>query len=396
MITFNGNSGGSGLVMRGPTTSDADFALSSTARVSSTGGSSSTHTTFDSVFLDAISATVLTEADVNAVEAVPGTFANGVTYTSLDPSIATVNANGQITRVSNGMARILVSTPLLKRIISAGVSLVPSASSTTFQNFVAGSLGRHAADAIDSRIAGKGAEAKFLYSSRDTAAGTYVLNASAWCAGVDTSMFSANGSSTLITPRHVYTAKHYVFGNPLHFVNQTTGEVVTRTIVSQADIGPHDSSSDGYVTDIKIARLNADVPAGIAIASILPSGSLVSKLKGMINGVPCLGFNQFRQAGIYELRSATTSGNGFMTFVRPPAAARAAFCPGVIDLDSGSPVFVIINGVAVLLTSWTFKGPSGGAGVDIRQQSTAINAAITTLGGGGSLSVVDLSSFTSF
>jgi hypothetical protein len=65
-----------------------------------------------------------------------------------------------------------------------------------------------------------------------------------------------------------------------------------------------------------------------------------------------------------------------------------------VNGDSGNPCFLIIDGVPVLVTTWTYGG--AGAGPRIHALHNEINAVMTTLGGGHQLTDVDLSDFTDF
>ncbi len=62
------------------------------------------------------------EADISCTAIDTGALARGVTYESLDPTIATVNQSGNVKYVSDGTARIRVSTPYFAEIATVSVS----------------------------------------------------------------------------------------------------------------------------------------------------------------------------------------------------------------------------------------------------------------------------------
>jgi hypothetical protein len=53
-----------------------------------------------------------------------------------------------------------------------------------------------------------------------------------------------------------------------------------------------------------------------------------------------------------------------------------------------------VNGQLVVLTCWTFGG--GGSGTSVVDQRAAVDALMTSLGGGYTTTAVDLSGFTSY
>lgn len=248
-----------------------------------------------------------------------------------------------------------------------------------------GSLAQHVAAAIDSRIDGKTLTNQPIFSNL----GTYTLNPARWCLDIDLTGVEANANGTLITPRHVYGVEHYGVGGSVRFVKQD-GTVVVRTVISTVNIGPP-NASDGNATDIQIGRLDSDVPAGITPVKVMPAGSLTTKLPNYGFGVPVLVLNGARDACVAEFKSFSPP--TWINYNKSIDSQRALFFKDAVVGDSGSPVFFIINGAPVLLTSWSDAAAGSGQGVDLSAYIDDINAAITSLGGGGALSTVDLSGF---
>jgi hypothetical protein len=373
------------VTVRGPRLADFDFDLSSSVLEDTISpGTLTSSTVKDANISTSTTATVDRYGTVEA-QFVTSFDVTQATFTNLDPSIGTLGSDNVVRRVADGTARILVRTPLLTRRVDVPVVRIGT-TTVTLTDFVSGSLARNVSDAIDSRVAGKSQSAWEMFTTRDTSAGVYVRNASAWCADLDTTCIAANTRATLITPRHIYGVEHLPPGSTIDFV--TAGNVrVTRTVIDSTMIGPA-NASDSYATDIWIGRLDSDVPNTITPAKVLPTG-VSTWMPGLTYGVPALATNQFKQAMVHEWYSRTL---GFCYFRRPILENRKTFHTPVVGFDSGSPIFLIVNGVAVLLTGWTRTY----SGVDIRLQLAAINAAITSLGGGGSLATADLSGFPTY
>lgn len=379
-MILKGN-GNPGPTVRGPTVADADFSLAHVQRdtLISTGGSTS-RTDRDSEYTDDTPATVDRVSDLTATETVPGTFATPPTFTSLDPSIATVDEHGRVARVTDGTARVIVSTRLVKRRADISVARIVGTITTTFDNFVAGSLARHCTDAVDSRIAGKSAAtAKSIHNGT-----TY--NALRWTADIDLACLTREiPRGTLVSPRHIVGAEHYQPGASVTFL-AADGTIVARTVTSRQNVGLA-NAVDNYATDVVVCLLDSDVPASIGFAKVLPS-AYADHLPGITNGIPGLCLDQDEQALVGDLfaLSATRA-----TFRPPTDAQRLAFYEPKISGDSGNPALLLINGEPVIVTTWTFGG--AGSGPNYAAIAAQINAAMTTLGGGYQLTEANLTGF---
>ncbi len=342
--------------------------------------------------------TVDHEATLQAAEAVPGTFTPYLNFESLDPSIATVDAVGNVTRVSNGTARILAKTRLVKRRVDVAVSRQTGQTTITLNNYVSGSLARECSDEIDSRLSGKTPSvAKPIFSTANHSAASYVRNTGCWAADVNlTSVSPWNSSSgavfgvTAISPRHILIQRHvagyFPNGTSIRFV--TVGNVVvTRTLSSQSPL-----ASEGYAYDLVIGKLDSDLPGTITPAKVLPA-SLADYLPSIAAAfpIPALAIDAEEKALVTDLYSL---GGSFVSFQPPSNATRLGFFESLISGDSGNPCFLIINGEAVLITTWTYGG--AGAGPRIHALHSEINAALTSLGGGYQLTDCSLSGFTDF
>ncbi len=372
----------SGPGMRGPTSTDANFTLASIARDVVTSGSSvGSSTTLDRTSTTYTSATVQHQFDLALNELVVNSLA-GVQYTSLNTGVATISSSGAITRISDGVTGILVSTPWLTKRIDLTLSTEGGLTSVVGNSWATGSLAKYASDAVDTRIAGKTPLVALpLFNGN-------LWNAGCWVADVDLTSI-ALGRGTLISPRHILMATHYAIYSGTITFKQPDGTNITRTLTSTT------GSAGG---DLTVGVLDSDVPAGISFARIMPSG-WASKLPNVRVGIPVIALNQFQKAYVMDLYNLslldpTTLGH-LVSMTQPSDTTRKSFYSNLIAGDSGHPVFMIINGLAVLLNVWHYGG-LGGSGDDLSYYISGLNSAMASLGGGYTVTTADLSSFTNF
>lgn len=400
MGTFNGNSGGAA-TLKSWTDSDFNFTFSSvsTPRITSQGGSSIV-TISDHTVTRTTGTSYNNDQQINVSVYIPSPFATQLVFSSSNTGVATVDQSGKVSQVSDGAVTIQIGTNLLSRGAAFNLVAVTGATVDTFLAYSSGTLGLNASTAVDSRIAGLTASntTKNLWSTRDDSTPIYVWNTQFWGYGVDLTCVSPWNSSgantkagTLISPRHIQMAKHFPVPNAstIRFVKQD-GTVVVRTVMAQATVG---------TTDISIAILDSDVPAGISFCPILPANGASAYLPTLAGSVtvPVLALNQSKRGIVLDWIAAGDTA----IFQFPVNAQRLTFAESVITGDSGSPVFAIINGVLVLLTCWDFGG-NGGSGPWPSNFISSVNAVMHSLSVGQGaasdyqLTTVDLSGFTSF
>jgi|GEM_PF-2501692 len=231
-----------------------------------------------------------------------------------------------------------------------------------------------------------------IYASMDHATTNYVRNTNCWAHGFDLTCIAAYNSfematrraGTLISPRHVVFANHYSppNGTTLRFVaNDNT--IVTRVLSNSVQIA---------LTDLRIGVLDSDVPTNlITFAKVLPSSFtnyFPNSLKPISSkSIPALCLNQNESALESDISTVTAG----VSFMAPADVTRSRFYEDKTSGDSGQPAFIILNGRLVLLTVWTYGG--SGSGWFITGYLSQINSAMAALGGGYSLTPVDLSSF---
>jgi hypothetical protein len=259
-----------------------------------------------------------------------------------------------------------------------------------------GALFAHIDAAIDSRVAelDPGATMR-VFDLQDHTTPNYRRNMNCWAKDFVAELTAISpwnsGSANqkggcLISPRHYLHATHFAIptGATVRFV-KTDNTVVTRTVsANQAIAG----------TDFTVALLDSDVGAGISFAKVLPA-SAAAKLPSSDVWLPAASTDQTEDLTV-RVWNASTSAAAMASFITPFTGSaddeiRRAFYKPAIGGDSGSPAFIFINSQLVLLTLWNFGG--GGSGNAITANITAINAAMTALGGGYQLTSVNLSSY---
>lgn len=241
-----------------------------------------------------------------------------------------------------------------------------------------------------------------IYSSQDHAGGVYVRNVNNWAYSKVQAMTAIspwNSDSSfqkagiLVSPRHVLFATHYcpANGSTLRFV-QADNTVVTRTLsglVTLTVTGPS-------YPDIAIGVLDSDVPSGISFAKVLPEG-FQNKLPADIqpHRIPCAATDQEEKLLVVDVAIVphADTGTQYCAMQLPVSALRLGFNEVLVGGDSGNPAFWFIGSDLVLLTMWTFA-QNGGAGTSVAAFREAINAAMTTLGGGYQLTTVDISNYS--
>lgn len=331
-------------------------------------------------------------------------IAEAPTLESLTPAIATVNADGFVTRVSDGLARIRVTLGNFQGEVLVNCRRVAPTTSDVFSAWAEDSLGESLAAAIDTRLEGESAATALpIFTTQNHGAQTYVRNTACWAADLAAKLtccspWNSRGGTTragtAITAQHILNAAHYelALGDTVRFV--TAGNaVVDRTITGKA----RHPSYQPYYPDLTVYTLNEALPETITPCKVLPANwgdYLIRVLEGR---PPALCLDQEEKALVADVFSL--SGN-YASFSTPTDAQRLAFYENKIAGDSGNPAFFIIDGELALLTVWTYGG--AGSGTFITPQISAINAMIATadaqagVSTGLEVSPADLSAFTDF
>lgn len=224
-------------------------------------------------------------------------------------------------------------------------------------------INRHAVAMVTGKIASAD---RSLFTAQDPYAQRFTRNPSCWINGTTnftcaspaqlsgTPWFQRAG--TLVTKRHVVYANHFGIpilpeGTPILFV-QRGNMVVQRRVVAQA-------SDPG--TDIAIGLLDADVPAGIDIAPVLPPD--FEKHLGARNAILSVTFDAEEKANLQQVNTFFNGQFSVNTlnenYVAPEYRALSAWTEATAVGDSGNPVFLVICNELVLLGCfWTAMGGS--------------------------------------
>ncbi len=291
---------------------------------------------------------------------------------------------------------------------------IPSSPTTSCGSIDSTDLTTHTGNQIDSRIATASpfSVSKKLYSTEGdsttmTGATTtpWVRNNSVWTGSVDFTGVNAwtqmyNGYSnryqhkaTLISPRHFVTAHHWGVApsSTLAFITNTN-ETVYRTVLNTMQVG---------TTDIEVGVLDSDVPDSITYYPIVASSTLNTLLYQFVPpqtlDVPIVAFNQFEELFTMQLLGYENGALGFVPYTNISSSrnpTRLAYSKNVVAGDSGSPLFMIIDGRPIILT--TFSSASNG--VSFGAYISQINTTISALGNSGGYTVTEYNPtcFTSY
>ena len=339
-------------------------------------------------------------------------------FTSLNPNIATIDSEGEITRISEGTAGFSFTDKGVTKIFYVGLNNKTNSDPVSeFVSLISGSLGEHCSNNVDSLLNGSQTiEANGnIFDTQNHAAPTYTRNSDCWASSLDLTCISpwnSNASNrkagTLVTARHIINAAHYEFpvGTVVRFIT-SDNQIVERTILSRKR--HPDYSQSGYVPDFTIYTLDSDLPASIRPCKVLPSNweNYISEENLADTRIPALCLDQQEKALIgdlflNELRSYRTGfpEHATIQLQYPVDSNRSTFRETIISGDSGNPAFLIVNGELVFFTVWTFGG--AGKGTLISHYISEINQMITdadTLAGvstGYTLTEANFSSFPTY
>lgn len=196
-------------------------------------------------------------------------------------------------------------------------------------------------------------------------------------------------AGTLISPRHVIFCKHLGFyppaGSLMRFVTKDN-QTITRTMTAVSEV------SD---CDFAVGILDSDVPSTITFARILPD-NWRNYFTTDVDGRPApnvyvLFVNQ-DESVCARRWSITPDPSEVMWSVATELPRELSFydSPRTIRiLDSGSPVLLIVNKTPVLLAT-AFTASYGPSPLWFKTQ---INAVMAALGGGYSLTPIDLENY---
>ena len=350
----------------------------------------------DTILVQTSGSTTITDYLVNVQQLIPGSY-NVSIYSNSSGVILGSNGGPIASGVSAGSTSLVaITSDNFFSSANVVVSAVSGIVNTNFSNYATSSLAKEASDSVDNRIVVLNAStAKPIFSTQNHNTPSYIRNSGCWVNDLNLTPISpwnstagSNMAGVLISPRHIIFAAHYQInnGSTVRFVDNNNN-TVTRTMINKLthpDYIP-------YYPDLALGLLDSDVPNTIGFVKILPQNwsDYLPSLSSLYR-LPCLVLDQEEKALISELRSLSTTAN----FSAPSNPTRLAFFESIITGDSGNPAFLIIDDELVIITVWTF-GAAGG-GTSILFHKNAINTMMSTLGGGYSLTEIDLSGFTDY
>lgn len=305
-------------------------------------------------------------------------------------------------------------------------------------NYIPNTLIHHMTLQFDGRLVEKNTVDTLLYTVKNHSTNSYIRNTNYWTnikneklglTGIDLTCISvwnsASGdinTATAISPIHVISAQHFYMpvGTRLRFVTNDN-QVVERTtisVVNDTQIDPNGSK------DWRIFLLDSPLPSSIKSAKIFPANvndyfpkifsdiNLYDNIFSQPNAYSEFNFQNYRfrfpvfytdqeEKGLIADISPQPGGDGnterrmlIRRLSQSYSALMAPYFEIAVNGDSSSPVFAIVNNELVLigtiLGSTSLGGFLGGPNYDL------LNSCINLLGGGYTLSYINLSSFTKF
>jgi hypothetical protein len=259
------------------------------------------------------------------------------------------------------------------------MSLLPAISARTNRNARAVSIAAAMITAVDTRLAGRSfGTAGAMFTGYNTSTFASTRNASCWCSDLPgiTAISPWNSEDAyrhggvLIAPDVVLYSDHsdtdFANGTVFSFVT-LDNTVVTRTQAANSQIGS---------TDIRIGKLDSDVPGSIRPALVLSPSDFAGLQSVIAAGVrvPILSTDQEEKALVRD--SSSLAENAI--FRIPIDAARIGFYENLVGGDSGSTGAWIYGSDLVLACAW--QGGLGGSGPSVHYYRNEINAAMTALG----------------
>ncbi len=278
-------------------------------------------------------------------------------YTSLTTGIATVDADGYVTRVTDGIARIRCVVGPNVQIQKVPVSEVDPTDTVSFSSWRAGSLAKYATDRINALIDGVTPSS----TTRAVFNGAYrngSLFGDAYVEALTAIAKTINGSPwiapTAITPRHVVSCWHAgdYTGCVGVWVDSEGNEHPRTLIASRVRVNSR---------DLNLYLLDSDLPEEIVPMPILPENAadFLPTLSPWNPGfrVPVLYVDRNNILNINTLGQIHTGGMGF---VYPLVGSDYfSFADAPREGTSGKPLMLPYGATQLVMVS-NYSGPSNG------------------------------------
>lgn len=376
-----------GQVFRGINSSDVSFtAVKNTGTVIIEAEINDYSTVQDKVMNEHTSARVYDS--MNIVTSITKPLSSQPIFRALNTDIATINQNGQTTKVADGIGSFVTEVTGFKKRLDHDYTERGGEEATVFERWADGSLAKHCTDAVEMRVSGATpSEAIYIFDSQMP----YVRNADCWAGDYDLtgiSPYNTTGgvtrAGTAIARDAAALAEHYkiAVGDNIYFVD-ADGNQVIREVNDRASV----PGGTGAETDICIVTFD-ELPENIAHYSVLPSNAL-DYLPNLTETIPCLCLDQEEKALITNLYSL-----GDTAYFTAPHGTTADYHENLIAGDSGNPFFLLINDELVLVSTASYGG--AGEGPDYSDWHTEIETAMTEAGSAYGLTIADLSNFNDY
>ncbi len=341
------------------------------------------------------STTATTNNNVQLLAASPLTINGPVTYTSNNPTIATVNSTGLTQWIANGSATVLCVTASGTVAYTYSASQSGGQTTQSFLNFVVGSLAAAFSNSVTAALSGAAPSStnQKMWSAA-TNPTAYTWNSSRVLATTDTTCISPWNSSggprqagTLITPQDAVLANHYQYGiGTIVYYVGSDGNVYSGTVSAKYNV-PN--------TDIFLVHFSSPINSLVTPATILPS-TWTTYLPSIQYGIPCFWVPQSKliQAGMFSADVSNLSYvNEAVTGQNANWWVNTNGALGPISGDSGSPVFFSLGGKTVLLCTWWF---GGGAGPMLSDNIAGINTGLSAMGSSHTVTTTPLTGYPTY
>jgi hypothetical protein len=343
-------------------------------------------------------------------------YFDAVRFVSDTPAVVSGGAETQdgsylFAYVADGVARLRAETKggfqtAIAQVVSSG-SASPD---DVWANWNSGSLAESLVATFLSRANVAGRDMP-IFSTMNHGASQYVVNQNCWLSDIDMSFISPwnsiggqNRAGVLISPRHVLFCNHYPLAAnaTIRFVRTTgvgAGTVENRTITAVATnasldfcVGLLDQPSETPFCKVLSAPINQYIPS-----MVYPRVN--NYLSNFQPRLPLISTNQDKHIGYKSLIECATSWSSFNSGINVSGQTAlvdyAHLQPYVRIGCSGHPVFLLI-GAELALVGLYYGAGFGFGSFGSAAVHTAVNAMMTTLGGGHQLTAVDLSSFPTY
>ena len=381
-----------------PQLSTNDFGITVVSQSSVVGNVSSSVSVEDIYQTEYLNGVVLNTCNIYpyvTLSEADGTF----NFTSINPSVATVDSFGTVNWVSNGEANINVYNNKRTRQVAFPVNQV-TASSNVVSSFTTNSLAFSVSSSVNNLINGllPTTQSYNLLQYIDDANKIYQWNPNLWCK-VDLTCIPVLrnddlqvGKGVLVSSDILITANHVTAGNKYYFLDKYN-TTVSASVSSSYNI-PN--------TDILVVRLASPVTASVKPAKVLDGTAISGSINRYFStsslqsySLPAVFTNQYRTMKI----GVWTEGVYFstLTTIYRPSNNWLSWYSPTIGGDSGNVFGTIINNEFIALGTWYKSNLTSYAFANgITYYIGAINTAIQNLGSNNLLTTASLTGFPSY